>query len=53
MLFSKSKVCFGPEIEGPGVRHHIEIIGSIDKYSLGGGEVQVFIPSMISPTTYC
>ena len=37
MLFSKSKVCFGPEIERPGVRRHIDIIGSMDKCSLKGG----------------
>ena len=44
MLFSKSKVCFGPEIEEPGVRRHIEFIGSMYKHSLGGGEVQVLFP---------
>ena len=35
--FSKSNVCFGPEIERPGVGRHIEIIGSMDKCSLKGG----------------
>ena len=44
MLFSKSKVCFGPEIEEPGVRRHIDFIGSMDKYSLRGGEIQVLFP---------
>ena len=52
MLLSKSKVCFGPEIEEPGVRRHIDFIGSMDKYSLGGRGSR-FIPSMFSPINYC
>ena len=48
MLFSKSKVCFGPEIEEPGVRRHIEIIGSIDKYSLGGERFRFYSLNVMS-----
>ena len=44
MLYTKNKVCCGPEIEEPGVSRHIDLIGSMDKYSLGGEEIQVLFP---------
>ena len=44
MLYTKNKVCCGPEIEEPGVSRHIDLKGSMDKYSLGGEEIQVLFP---------
>ena len=44
MLYTKNKVCCGPEIEEPGVRRHIDLEGSMDKYSKRGEEIQVLFP---------
>ena len=47
--FSKSNVCFGPEIERPGVGRHIESYWFNVEVYFRGGEAQVFIPSMKGP----